>query len=87
MKVEIDIELVFKIKDDEKSVCNFVYKLGAARLDTMILNETDEAIRNFVYTIPHNRVLDLSSEIANIMIKDLNKKFSRYGILFEYVCL
>jgi len=79
--------MVFKIKDDEESIRNFLYKLGAARLDTMILTETDEAIRNFVFSIPHDKILGLNSEIATIMIKNLNLKFSKYGILFEYVSI
>ena len=87
MKIEIDVEMVFRIKDDESSIRNFIYKLGAARLDKMILEETDEAVRNFVFSIPHYKILELSSEIASIMIKNLNEKFNKYGVLFEYVSI
>ena len=83
VKIAVDINLTFRILDDEKSVKNFVYRLGVARLDMMLRTEIDEAIRNFIHSVKHNQVLDLKSEMAMRMIDELNAKFKVFGVHFE----
>lgn len=83
VKISVDINLTFKIMDDESSIKKFIYRLGAARLDTMLQVEIDEAIRNFIHSIKHNQVLDLKSEMATHMIEELNGKFTNFGVHFE----
>jgi regulator of protease activity HflC (stomatin/prohibitin superfamily) len=83
VKIRVDINLTFKIMDDEANIKKFIYSLGAARLDTMLQVEIDEAIRNFIHTIKHNQVLDLKSEMATHMIEELNGKFKLFGVHFE----
>ena len=83
VRVDVDIFLTFKVCEDEESVKNFIYKLGACRLEDMLSSELEEAVRNFVREIDHRQVLDVKSEMAGNMIKELNLKFKRFGVKFE----
>ena len=87
VRINIDIDLMFRILDDEESVKKFVYKMGAARLDDFLLIEVDEAIRTFIRSVNHDKVLDLKSELATQMIEGLNGKFKSFGVFFENVSI
>ena len=83
VRINVNINLMFRVQEDEESILKFIYKLGAARLDDILQVEIDEAVRNFVRSIQHDQVLDLKSEMASKMIAELNKKFQSFGVLFE----
>jgi hypothetical protein len=73
--VDVDVSFTFRLPSIEAQVKTFVYKLGAARFDELLAAEVEEGIRNFVGTVWLSQVLDLRSEMAQSMIKELNKKF------------
>lgn len=83
----VDIDLMFRIGNKEADVYNFVYKLGAPRLDELVHAESEEAIRNFIQTVKHTEILDLKSEMAKNLIADLQEKFQPYGVYFESVAI
>ena len=64
-------------------VKKFVYELGAGRFDEYLAAEVEEGMRNFIQTIWLSQVLDLKSEMAHEMMKNLNKTFdTKFGIKF-----
>jgi regulator of protease activity HflC (stomatin/prohibitin superfamily) len=68
---------------DQQLVKEFVYKLGAGRFDELLAAEVEENMRTFINSIWLSQVFDLKSDMANVMMQELNRKFSIYGIQFE----
>jgi len=81
--VDIDIHFTFRMPSDQQLVKEFVYKLGAGRFDELLAAEVEENMRTFINSIWLSQVFDLKSDMANIMMQELNRKFSIYGIQFE----
>jgi hypothetical protein len=54
----------------------FVYKLGAGRFDELLAAEVEENMRTFINGIWLSQVFDLKSDMANIMMQELNRKFA-----------
>ena len=84
VRVDVDIDINFRILDDEKNIKNFVYKLGAVRLGDILKMEIEEAIRNFLRGVKYEDALGLKSEMAKMMVEELNGKFKNYGVVVEY---
>mmetsp|Transcript_17605 Transcript_17605/g.26684 ORF Transcript_17605/g.26684 Transcript_17605/m.26684 type:complete len:413 (-) Transcript_17605:409-1647(-) len=78
--VNVDLSLTFQIGPDEVDAVNFVYSLGATRLDELLSAEAEEAIRALVYSVTHDKVNDLREEFAHGMLKTLKRKIKPYGV-------
>jgi len=78
VRVNIDVVLVFQIKDSGK----FVYKLGAKNFDEFLTGTVNEAIRMLVRQQTHKDVYDLRGDRADMMLELLNKKFLETGVEF-----
>jgi len=83
VRVHVHITFNFRIGPNEKDCEKFIYTLGAAKLDELLIAESEEAIRNFVHSVKLSQVLDMKSEIAGTMLEDLNAKFNGFGVFFE----
>ena len=67
MRVTVDVSLNFHIgnRDEdgserlEQDIRNFIYYLGPKRLEEMLEDESEEAIRNLVRQYKVNRIRDL----------------------------
>lgn len=81
--VDVDIFFNFRLPTTEDLVKVFVYKLGAGRFDELLQAEVEEGLRNFINSIWLNQVFDLKSDMAMSLMDGLNRKFARYGIVFE----
>lgn len=57
--VEIDVSVVFHVKDTELDVENFVYKLGPERLDAMLKAYQEEAVRDMARHKKYSNIYDL----------------------------
>eukprot|EP00816_Leptocylindrus_hargravesii_P007862 CAMPEP_0196825052 /NCGR_PEP_ID=MMETSP1362-20130617/92831_1 /TAXON_ID=163516 /ORGANISM="Leptocylindrus danicus, Strain CCMP1856" /LENGTH=430 /DNA_ID=CAMNT_0042205421 /DNA_START=506 /DNA_END=1798 /DNA_ORIENTATION=+ len=78
--VNVDLSLTFRIGPDIDAAKNFVYRLGANRLDAMLSNVTEESIRGLVYSVTHDQVNDLREEFALGMLSTLNSKTAAFGV-------
>eukprot|EP00588_Corethron_pennatum_P027460 CAMPEP_0194315118 /NCGR_PEP_ID=MMETSP0171-20130528/11929_1 /TAXON_ID=218684 /ORGANISM="Corethron pennatum, Strain L29A3" /LENGTH=323 /DNA_ID=CAMNT_0039070799 /DNA_START=479 /DNA_END=1450 /DNA_ORIENTATION=- len=78
--INVDLSLTFRIGPDIDGARNFIYKLGARRLDELLACETEEAIRGLVYSVTHDKVNDLREEFAVGMLATLNNKVQPYGV-------
>lgn len=82
----MDIGITFHIgKEDTraKDCENFLYYLGANKLEELLEQECEESIRNFVRTIKVNRIKDIKSELTNPMKEELNQRFNQFGVYIE----
>lgn len=57
--VEIDVSIVFHIKENEESVKNFVWRLGPERLESMLRAFQEEAVRSMVRRKKYSNIYDL----------------------------
>lgn len=78
--VNVDLSLTFKIGPDIDAARNFVYRLGAGRLNDLLSSVTEESIRGLVYSVTHDKVNDLREDFALGMLSTLNQKTAQYGI-------
>lgn len=85
VRVGVDISLTFRIGPGHDECMKFVYELGPSKLDTMLEAESEEAIRNYVYSVRLAQIQDIKGEIATTLLSDLNKKFVEFGVFFENV--
>ena len=82
--VDVDIHFTFRLPQDNVQLVHmFVYKLGVGRFDELLAAEVEENMRNFINGIWLSQVFDLKSDMANNMMQELNRKFGKYGIIFE----
>lgn len=84
----IDISIQFHIGKDEtrEEDCErFVYYLGANKLEELLIQESEESIRNFIRSYRVHQIRDLKSEIAHEMINELNRRFNSFGVYVESV--
>ena len=79
--------IILRLGDNEEDSRNFIYKLGAKRLDQLLKNESQESIRNFIRKYKYYEVPDLKSEISGTVNEGLNKKFNQFGVFFEHVAI
>lgn len=76
--VEVDVSVVFHIKEFEEDVHNFVYKLGPERLEQMLKAFQEEAVRTMarmkkyssIYDLMDTEALDLPEQVALKMESD-----------------
>jgi len=85
VRVGVDISLTFRIGPGHDECKKFIYELGPAKLDQMLEAESEEAIRNFVYSVRLSQIQDIKGEIASTLLSDLNRKFVQFGVFFENV--
>lgn len=85
VRVGVDISLTFRIGPGHDECKKFIYELGPAKLDQMLEAESEEAIRNFVYSVKLSQIQDIKGEIASSLLSDLNRKFVEFGVYFENV--
>ena len=83
--VDINLSLTFAIGPSIEEAEDFVYKLGTTRFDEFLTNEVEEGIRGLVYSVTHDRVNDLREEFAQVMLANLSRKFSPYGVQIKNV--
>lgn len=57
--VEVDVSVVFHIKDEEEDVRNFVYKLGPVELENMLHAYQEEAVRAMARQKKYSSIYDL----------------------------
>lgn len=85
VRVGVDVSLTFRIGPGHDECMKFIYDLGPSKLDQMLEAESEEAIRNFVYSVRLSNIQDIKGEIASTLLTDLNKKFVEFGVFFENV--
>jgi regulator of protease activity HflC (stomatin/prohibitin superfamily) len=88
VRVTVDISIQFHIGKEEtrEEDCErFVYYLGANKLEELLIQESEESIRNFIRSYRVNQIRDLKSEIAHEMINELNRRFNSFGVYVESV--
>lgn len=84
----MDIGITFHIGKEEtraKDCAQFLYYLGANKLEELLEQESEESIRNFVRTIKVNQIRDIKSELTSQMMAELNDRFNQYGVYIEKV--
>lgn len=69
----------------EEDAKKFFYNFGPARLEELLVVETEEEIRGFLKTINVSKVHDVKSEITTVVLKNLYSKFISYGVVIEMV--
>jgi len=77
--LKVEITLVFRVLKAQQ----FVYSLGATKFDDALKAVAEEAIRAVVRAIKHNHVYELRGSGADVLLKALNAKFERFGVLFS----
>lgn len=85
VRVQVDISLTFRVGPGHDECMKFIYELGPSKLDQMLEAESEEAIRNFVYSVRLSQIQDIKGEIASTLLQDLNRKFVQFGVFFENV--
>ncbi|CDW91625.1 UNKNOWN [Stylonychia lemnae] len=88
VRVSVDIGITFHIGKEEtraKDCEQFLYYLGANKLQELLEQESEESIRNFIRTQKVNRIRDIKSELTSQMMAELNNRFNQYGVYVEQV--
>lgn len=88
VKVSVDIGVTFRIGNEatrEKDCQDFLYKLGANKLEELLTQECEETIRNFIRKIKVSKIRDIKSELTSTLKSDLDIRFNKYGVYFEQV--
>ena len=89
VRVNIDIGINFHIGQSEETyeedAMRFFYKCSPARLEGLLVVETEEEIRGFMKTIKIAKVHDVKGEITQTVLKNLYAKFIVYGVVIECV--
>ena len=89
VRVNIDVGINFHIGQSEdtyeEDAMKFFYKFSPARLEELLVVETEEEIRGFMKTIKIAKVHDVKSEITSVVLKNLYAKFIVYGVVIECV--
>jgi hypothetical protein len=67
----------------EQDIRNFIYYLGPKRLEEMLEDESEEAIRNLIRTYKVNRIRDIQSELSGNIVDEMNEKFNEFGVFIE----
>lgn len=78
--VDVNLSINLSIGNDFERVKQFVFGLGAERLDSYLLMQVEESIRTLVYGVTHDRVNDLRSEFASEMLRTLQSKLAPLGV-------
>jgi len=84
--VDCDISLVFVVGPQPTDVKKFVYLLGALRFDEFLYAAVEEAIRHLIRNCKHTEVYELKGNSDNRvreMLDNLNKKFNKFGVVFQ----
>jgi len=77
--VQVDLTIVFQIIDASK----FVYDLGALKFDELLQAATEESIRALVRSTQHEHIYELRGSRATKFLKELNDKFTIFGVNFS----
>ena len=78
--VDVNLSINLSIANDFERVKEFVFSLGAERLDAYLYMQVEESIRTLVYGVTHDRVNDLRSEFASEMLSVLQSKLNPLGV-------
>ena len=90
VRVSLDIGINFHIgRNDhlEEDGKKFFYNFGPNRLEELLQQESDEAIRNFCRNIKVNKIRDVKTELTHEILANLTKKFEPYGVVIEHVSI
>ena len=71
MRVSVDIGINFHIGKEgsrEKDCEQFLYYLGANKLEELLQQECEEEIRNYIRTIKVNKIRDIRGELTSGLI-------------------
>jgi uncharacterized membrane protein YqiK len=89
VRVHIDVGINFHIGQNEETyeqdAMKFFYNFSPARLEELMVVETEEEIRGFMRTVKIAKVHDVKSEITQVVLKNLYAKFIVYGVVIECV--
>jgi len=88
VRVTVDIGITFHIGKEEtreEDCKNFLYYLGANRLQELLEQESEESIRNFVREIRVGKIRDIKSELTSKMQEELNHKLNDFGVYVEHI--
>ena len=91
--VSLDLGINFHIgtreKQDSKAleqdIFKFYYNFGPNRLEELLQQEADEAMRNLLRSVKSNKVRDLESGMLTTVRQILAEKFQIYGVIIEQV--
>lgn len=84
--MSVDIAITFHIgKEDtrEHDCQQFLYYLGANKLEELLEQEAEEKIRIFVRDQRVKRIRDIKSETTQKMLEQLNDRFNKFGVYIE----
>ena len=85
VSLDIGVNFHIGISEDtlEEDASKFFYNFGPNRLEELLQEETDEAIRDFVKGIRVYRLRDVKTEMTVFITKSLAEKFQPYGVFIE----
>merc|ERR1711935_643515 len=85
VRVNMDIGINLHIGQNESTyeedALKFFYNFSPARLEELLVNETEEEIRSFMKTTKIAKVHDVKSEITSTVLRNLYNKFIVYGVV------
>jgi len=86
--VSLDMGINFHIGDDhgeniQNDIERFFYNFGPNRLEELLQEESDEAIRDFIKKVRVSRVRDIKTELTHTLKECLSEKFRAYGVYIE----
>lgn len=83
--VDADLTLMFTIGPSPKDVKQFVYTLGALRMNEFVAAAVEEGVRQLIRLCKHTEIYELrgGNDMRVVqMMRELNKKFERFGVHF-----
>lgn len=89
--VQIDVTLVFHIKQNEADIKNFIYKLGPEKLDTMLKAFQEESVREMARKRKYTEIYDLMDTSADKQMetarRTLNDGLHDYGVEVKHITI
>ena len=79
IRVSIDIVLVFRVFDPYP----FVYTLGASNFDALLTGVVEESVRLLARRTLSTDFLELRGDTAWVLLRELNKRFDEFGLVFD----
>lgn len=78
--VDVNLSINFRIGPDVQRVQDFVFYMGAERLDGYLYFQVEESIRTLVQGVTYDKVNDLRSEFSGEMLRTLQSKVGPFGV-------
>jgi regulator of protease activity HflC (stomatin/prohibitin superfamily) len=87
--INLDVGVNFHIggvgEQGKEDAVKFFYNFGPNRLQELLIQESEEGIRDFVRRIKVARIRDAKTEMTVELVENLREKFKIYGVVIESV--